>query len=139
MLDLDILVGDFETYWAIDYTLRANKHCNLNTAQYVRDKRFKAHGIGLQFNDDDPVWVSRSDVKKYLKRYNWKKTAFLAHHNHFDGLILAERYGITPAFYLDTLSMGRALHGAEVRSSLDRKSTRLNSSHSQQSRMPSSA
>ena len=32
----------------------------------------------------------------------------------------------------------RAL-GAEVANSLDRKSTRLNSSHSQQSRMPSSA
>jgi hypothetical protein len=53
------VVIDFETYWAKDYTLKANKLCNFNTAQYVRDPRFIPHGAGIKVGDDDPVWVSR--------------------------------------------------------------------------------
>ena len=41
---------------------------------------------------------------------------------------------------LDTFTAGIVLTGTEIKSiRLDRKSTRLNSSHSSQSRMPSSA
>ena len=46
----------------------------------------------------------------------------------------AERVALDAA-----LAAGATLTGATVHVTLDRKSTRLNSSHSQQSRMPSSA
>jgi DNA polymerase len=36
----------------------------------------------------------------------------------FDGFILSEQFGIKPKGWLDTLSMGRALHGTEVGGSL---------------------
>jgi DNA polymerase len=42
----------------------------------------------------------------------------LAHNAMFDGAILAWRFGIVPALWLDTLCMGRALHGVEVSNSL---------------------
>ena len=42
----------------------------------------------------------------------------LAHNTLFDGAILSWRFGITPRGWLDTLCMGRALHGVEVGGSL---------------------
>jgi DNA polymerase len=42
----------------------------------------------------------------------------LAHNAQFDVSILCWRYGITPAFIFDTLSMARALRGVEVGNSL---------------------
>ncbi|MGC9238010.1 MAG: hypothetical protein ACP5GF_14170, partial [Thiomonas sp.] len=53
-----------------------------------------------------------------LESIDWANTMCLAHHAQFDGLILWEHYGVKPAFWLDTLSMARALHGAEAGNSL---------------------
>jgi DNA polymerase len=36
--------------------------------------------------------------------------AVCAHHAQFDGIVLSERYGVRPAFWFCTLSMGRVLH-----------------------------
>lgn len=113
------VVVDFETYWAQDYTLKANKLCNLNTAQYIRDPRFSPHGAGVKVGDDEPVWVPRKSLKRYFKSLPRRGVAVVAHHNHFDGLILAEHFDYVPEFYFCTLAMGRALHGARVRGQLE--------------------
>jgi len=42
----------------------------------------------------------------------------LAHNTLFDGAILSWRFGVSPRGWLDTLCMGRALHGVEVGGSL---------------------
>ena len=47
-------------------------------------------------------------------------------------------FGLRPAFHPSGLDRAQALAGG-IASALDRKSTRLNSSHVSESRMPSSA
>ena len=54
----------------------------------------------------------------FLNKYDWKNSLALAHNAPFDGAILNWQYGITPKGWLDTLSMGRALHGTQVGGSL---------------------
>jgi len=49
---------------------------------------------------------------------DWSDAALLCHNTLFDGAILAWRFGIKPAFLLDTLSMARALHGVDAGGSL---------------------
>lgn len=107
-----IISLDFETYYDKDYTLK-----KLSTTEYVRSKLFKAHCVAIQIDDGDAEGYT--DAKKCLESLDWRNSALLCHHTHFDGLILSHHYGITPAFYLDTLSMARPLHGGAIRNDLD--------------------
>jgi len=111
-----IITVDFETRWdSKDYTLS-----KMTTEEYIRDLRFKAFGCCFhEYGSDDPiVWVGGRDIPKYVAGIDWGRTAVLAHNAQFDVSILCWRYGITPAFIFDTLSMGRALRGVEVGNSL---------------------
>lgn len=115
MISLDeIITLDFETYWDKDYTLS-----KLATSEYIRDERFKAQCVGIKIGTDNVVWVPDKHVEEALHSIDWRKYALLAHHTQFDGFILTERYGIVPAYYLDTLSMGRGLHSIGIGASLD--------------------
>lgn len=115
----DLLTLDYETYFAQDYTLRPNKLCNMNTSEYIRDDRFKAHMVGVKINAEKTFVLPHEDIKKFMKGINWKKTELLAHNTAFDGLICNHHYGAVPAVYRDTLSMARALHSNEIGASLD--------------------
>ena len=111
-----ILCVDLETRWdSKDYTLS-----KLTTEEYIRDTRFKAFGICVhEYGSDDPItWIPGRDIPAYVSGVDWGRTAVLAHNAQFDVSILAWRYGVTPAFIFDTLSMGRALRGVEVGNSL---------------------
>lgn len=104
---------DFETYYGDDYTLS-----KMTTEAYVRDERFEVIGVGVKVNDSKTVWMEEKDFRKWARSVNWKRVACLAHHAHFDGLILSHHYDTIPGFWLDTLSMARALHGTVVGNSL---------------------
>jgi DNA polymerase len=101
----DIVTLDFETYWDSNYTLK-----KLATSEYIRDERFKAQCVGIKMGTDNVIWIPDKYVGDALRSIDWSDRALLAHHTQFDGFILADRFNITPAYYLDTLSMGRALH-----------------------------
>ena len=111
---LQIVTLDFETRFGREYTLK-----KLNTSDYVRDDRFKAHMISLKVGDKPTELVLHKDIGKRLQRINWKKSMLLCHNTAFDGLILQHHYGVVPAVYLDTLSMARAVHGNAIRADLD--------------------
>ena len=116
-----IIAVDFETRWdSKDYTLS-----KMTTEEYIRDLRFKAFGCCFhEYGSDDPiVWVGERDLREYVAGVDWSRTAVLAHNAQFDVSILCWRYGITPAFIFDTLSMARALRGVEVGNSLARLAT----------------
>ncbi len=113
----NIVTIDFETYYSKDYTLRSPKY---NTSGYVRDLQFKAHLMGIKINDDPVAWVDGPNIAAVLGTIDWANTALLAHHTAFDGLILSHHYGVVPAYYLDTMSMGRALHSNVIGASLDK-------------------
>lgn len=98
---------DFETYYDDEFSLR-----KMSNTEYIRDERFHITAVGIQMSDWPRAKVYHGeDAAAALRQIDWSRTAFLAHHAHFDALIMTHVVGIKPCFYMDTLSMGRALHG----------------------------
>jgi len=112
---MDIIVVDFETAYGADLGFAKQ-----TTEEYVRDPRFEVVGVAVQVNDGEPEWFSGDMLSTYafLKNYDWENSLALAHNAMFDGFILSEHFQIKPKGWLDTLSMGRALHGTNVGGSL---------------------
>lgn len=110
---MDIITADFETFYGDDYTLT-----KLTTEAYVRDPRFETILCGFLINGKDGFWVPGPDVPRALRDLRLDKRAVLAHHAHFDGLILSHHYGVRPKLWFDTLGMARALYGQHGRLSL---------------------
>jgi DNA polymerase len=104
---MDIVTLDFETYYGADFTLS-----KLTTEAYVRDPRFEVIMCGVKRNDEPGYWIDAPEVATHLQSMNLENHGVLAHHAHFDGLILSHHYGIKPKAWFDTLSMARAIHGA---------------------------
>jgi DNA polymerase len=112
---MKILTIDFETYYDREFSLS-----KITTEEYVRDPRFEVIGVSVQEGDGQPVWFSGDAIATYqfLKEFPWEESLALAHNAPFDGAILTWAFGIKPKGWLDTLSMGRALHGTDVGGSL---------------------
>ena len=116
---MNLLALDFETYFDDEYSLR-----KLTTEEYIRDRRFEAllcGFIGQPRGESEKAtreWIAGPDLPKYFAGIDWNETAILAHHAHFDGLILSHHYGVKPRFIYDTLSMARLVHGNHVSVSL---------------------
>lgn len=110
---MEILTLDFETFYDQEYTLK-----KMSTSQYVYDPRFETIGVGIRYGERR-LWLEDAQFRALAKQLPWDKLAVLAHHAHFDGLILSHHYGIKPAFWFDTLSMARAIHGEAVAVNLD--------------------
>jgi DNA polymerase bacteriophage-type len=111
-----IITVDFETYWdSKSFTLR-----KMTTEEYIRDEKFRDFGACFHvYGSDEPIeWVRGCDISEYVSGIDWGRTALLAHNAQFDVSILGWRYGVSPAFIFDTLSMARALRGVEVGNSL---------------------
>lgn len=98
-----ILVLDFESFYDKDYTLK-----KLTTEEYIRDDRFKVHGVGIKINNEASFYIW-SEIPLFLKSIDWSKAFVVCHNTRFDAAILSWRYGIQPKFLLDTLSMARAV------------------------------
>lgn len=97
------IVLDFETYFDDDYSLE-----KMSTLEYVRDSRFKVHGVAVKVDDDEPKWLSEADFRSFLAGIS-EPTEVVCHNMYFDGLVLFTHYEFIPTVYRDTLSMARAL------------------------------
>lgn len=102
------VVVDFETHYGDDYTLS-----KMTTEAYIRDPRFETILCGFKVGSQPGYWVDGKDVPKELERLNLSECAVIAHHAHFDGLILWHHYRTKPKLWIDTLSMARAVEGAK--------------------------
>lgn len=111
-----IVTLDYETYYDKEYTLSSK---TMNTSEYIRDSRFHAHGVGIKIGNGKTLWYTGVNIGLALKQIDWTKSAMLAHNAPFDGFIASQIYDVIPAFYLDTLSMARAVHGHHTRHDLD--------------------
>lgn len=111
---MDIITLDFETFFdtASGYTLR-----KMTTEAYVRDARFQAHGCAVRWANGYKEWLTPYEIKSRL--VNLPDRIVLAHHAHFDGLILAHHYGLKPRGWIDTLPMARLLLGNHVKVGLE--------------------
>jgi DNA polymerase I-like protein with 3'-5' exonuclease and polymerase domains len=113
---MDLITIDFETYYDRDYSLS-----KITTEEYIRSKQFEVIGVGVKVNNGETQWASgtHDELKNWLqKSFKWADSGVLAHNTMFDGAILAWQFGVHPRVWLDTLCMGRALHGVEVGGSL---------------------
>jgi DNA polymerase len=108
-----LITIDFETYYDSDYSLS-----KLSTEEYVNNPQFEAIGFAYKINDELPVWEPGWRLEQVLRRLPWDDAFVLAHNTMFDGAILSWKYKVKPKGWLDTLSMGRALHGVEAGGSL---------------------
>ena len=113
---MNLITIDFETF----YDKSTFSLSKMTTEEYVRSDRFEVIGVAVKVNDGETEWGSgtHEQIKSWLQTYDWENSGVLAHNMMFDGFILSERFGINPKIYLDTLCMGRALHGVEVGGSL---------------------
>jgi DNA polymerase len=107
---------DWETYYSKEFSL-SNK---MTTEEYIRDPRFEVIGVGIKVDDEESRWFSGSheEIKQWLNQFNWSESAVLCHNTLFDAPILEWIFDFHPAYYYDTLSMARAVHGLEAGGSL---------------------
>ena len=113
---MDLITIDFETYYDRDFSLS-----KITTEEYVRSDLFEVIGVSVKVNNQETEWASgtHQQIKQWLQsNFEWERGFVLAHNTLFDGAILSWCFGISPRGWLDTLCMGRALHGVEVGGSL---------------------
>jgi DNA polymerase len=106
---LDLITLDFETYYDSTYSLS-----KITTEEYIRSPMFEVIGVAVKVNDGPTEWASgtHEELKEWLRTsFKWQDAFVLAHNTMFDGAILSWKFGITAKAWLDTMSMGRALHG----------------------------
>jgi len=110
-----LLTIDFETFYSKDVGFS-----KLTTEEYVRHPDFHVIGVSVKNGNGEAQWASGTDreLYKWLQQFDWENSVVLAHNATFDGSILSWRYDIRPKFWMDTLCMGRAIHGVEVGGSL---------------------
>jgi len=114
MIYKNIIGLDFETYYDKEYNLR-----KMTNTSYVRDERFKTQCVSIKSDKQRRAKnYYGKDIALVLHDIDWKQSALLCHHTHFDGFILSQHYNIIPAFYLCTLSMARPIHGGQIRNDL---------------------
>jgi DNA polymerase len=115
---LNLLVLDFETFLdrKVGYDLK-----KISVTEYIRDQRFKVHGCGVQWvgldgSLSEAKWIKGPGFfeNEYLGDLPWNKVAVIAHNVKFDGAILAWKYGVKPALWIDTKAMSMALLGNSV-------------------------
>lgn len=103
---------DFETFYGKGYTLSS-----MTNEAYVRDTRFHTHGVGVKIDDKPAQYFWREEaIAKVMAVIPWDEAFLICHNAHFDGSILAWRYGVIPKMYICTKSMGRAVFPNEIAS-----------------------
>lgn len=109
--DTRMIYLDFETYFdpANGYGLKS-----MSMLEYIKDPKFKIHGVGLKLDNYDTKWLSQSELE--TSNVDWDNEIVVAHNAKFDGAILEWVCDIKPKGYVDTLSMARAILGTRVKS-----------------------
>lgn len=101
-----IVYLDFETYYRKkDFSLRTAN----STGEYIGETQVQMLGWAVGEGDIN-LAVGEVEIRNVLERIDWTKAAVVSHNVQFDARVLKQRFGVSPAFYFDTLAMMRALH-----------------------------
>lgn len=105
---------DFETHYDEQtYTLK-----KMSTDEYVMDPRFEVLCLSV-YAPDFQLILQQDEIDDWLDTIDPAEVGFIAQHAHFDALIFSNEYDFAPGFWVDTLSMSRAVSGVGVRHNLD--------------------
>jgi DNA polymerase bacteriophage-type len=110
-------VADWETEFssATGYTLKV-----LSTEEYLRDKRFKAHGVAIKWSPDTAArWYNEDQARYILAQEDWSDTFLIHHHAQFDSGIESFHYNVHPKMIGCTLAMARLMLGNHLSVSLE--------------------
>lgn len=112
---MHIITYDFETFYDRAFSLS-----KMTTEEYIRDELFEVIGIAVKVDDGETQWFSgpMRDTKKWLEQFPWDNAVAVAHNAMFDAAILNWHFDIRPKLIADTLSMARAIDGADAGNSL---------------------
>jgi len=132
---IEILLLDFETFFSKDYHLGQDKAA-ISIPEYIADPRFEFTGLGLQvFNhpleSKGKMFVGGPSVEWMIGRLQKQfggslhNCTCVAKNTKFDFLILAEKFGIHPAFPLDIEDLSRYID-SRLPQSLDKMLKRAN-------------
>lgn len=103
-----LVVLDFETYY--DTKLSLTK---MTTMDYVKHEMFKVWGVGIKIDSNDTEWFGEDEVETAIHDIDWANSTVICHNTPFDGYILTQYYGVTPAYYVDTAAMSRGANPAQ--------------------------
>ena len=118
-----VLCCDFETFYSDDVGFSKQA-----MTEYIRDPQWETQTCAAKFiGSDDPtqVWVGHDEIAHNLRAIDWSRTALLAQHTNFEGLILTHHFGVYPAFWLDTMAMSTFVFGVDVSCGLDATAKRM--------------
>jgi DNA polymerase len=112
---VNIITVDTETFYSKELGFKTH-----TTEAYIRHDDFHVIGISVARGDEPARWFSgtHAEIAQWLEQFDWAHSLVLAHNTLFDGAILAWKFGIKPAGWLDTLCMARAIHGVDAGGSL---------------------
>ena len=102
---------DFETYYNTKAKYDLKK---LSIVEYIHHPEFYVQGVAVKDDKQYTRWYSAQEIPAMLQHYDWKQTRVIAHNVKFDGAILAWKYGITPAQWVDTKAMVKATLGNSI-------------------------
>lgn len=102
---MKLVTLDFESYYDSEYSLK-----KMPTEEYIRDMRYETVGVSVKVEGQPTEWFTGTEAEthKWLAKFELHNHAVCAHNMAFDGLLMAIRFGIYPAMYLDTMLMGNA-------------------------------
>ena len=82
-----MVVADWETYYRtkdteLDPSFTLSK---MSTESYVRDPRFKAHGVAIKWSADTLAhWYTEPQARYVLAQEDWSDTFMVHHRAQFD-------------------------------------------------------
>ena len=97
------VVLDAETFFSTQYSLR-----KMTPPEYILGSEYETIGWGVKIDNRPPVWLEGDKVAALLRAID-EPWVYIGHNLIFDASIIAFRYNIYPALYVDTMSMARAL------------------------------
>jgi DNA polymerase len=108
---LNLLFVDFETFYSTKdkFDLKSMSMC-----EYIRDKRFKVLGMGYM-EDLEADWLNPEELEYFVENsVDWSDTILISHNVKFEGAILKWVYNVSPALYMDTVALARAVLGPTI-------------------------
>jgi DNA polymerase len=112
VIDFESLFTDQKDERGIPYRFAQRGGPGCNTEDYVRHPWFQAHGAAIKWQANIPArWYPEAELRYVLKNEDWSDVWLIAHHMHFDGLVLSHHYDVHPRMLGCTLACSRLLLG----------------------------